>query len=215
MIYTRPDLGFAVGKISQHCETPLKCHWTAVKRVNRYIKGTKHMGITYGLNSPSNITVYCDSDWAGCGESRKSTEGYAFLFTGGGISWRSKKQSVVALSSCESEYISTCTAAKEAIWLSNVLSGLLGTETPLPINLLVDNQGSISSSQNMAINSRNKHIDIRYHFIREAVESKKITLSYCPTSEQIADILTKPLLRELFETRRICVTFLASWNSDP
>ena len=206
MICTRPDLGFAVGRLSQYCEHPLKMHWNAVKRIYRYIKGTQDMGIVYDAKStPSSETSvigYCDSDWAGCSDSRKSTEAYVFLLTGGAISWRSKKQSIVALSSCEAEYISACTAAKEAIWLSNVLQNLLGTKSPSPITVLMDNQGSIKSAQNTSINARNKHIDIRHHFVREAVAKKEVALAYCPTTDQVADILTKPLLRVLFQKFR-------------
>ena len=206
MICTRPDLGFAVGRLSQYCENPLKMHWNAVKRIYHYIKGTQDMGIVYDAKStPSSETSvigYCDSDWAGCSDSRKSTEAYVFLLTGGAISWRSKKQSIVALSSCEAEYISACTAAKEAIWLSNVLQNLLGTESPSPITVLMDNQGSIKSAQNTSINARNKHIDIRHHFVREAVAKKEVALAYCPTTDQVADILTKPLLRVLFQKFR-------------
>ena len=206
MICTRPDLGFAVGRLSQYCEEPLRCHWNAVKRVYRYVKGTQNMGILYDAKSETSpdspIVGYCDSDWAGCNESRKSTEAYVFLLTGGAISWRSKKQSIVALSSCEAEYISACTAAKEAIWLSNVLQTTVGTDKPLPITVFMDNQGSIKSAQNMSINARNKHIDIRHHFVREAVAKKEVALAYCPTSDQVADILTKPLPRVLFEKFR-------------
>lgn len=202
MICTRPDLGFAVGRLSQYCEKPLKSHWKAVKRVYRYVKGTQTMGIQYGSSTEPAITGFCDSDWAGCAESRKSTEAFVFMMTGGAISWRSKKQSIVALSSCEAEYISCCSAAKEAIWLSNVLSGMLGTKSPTPITILMDNQGSISLTQNMSVNARNKHIDIRYHFVRDAVSHKSIALSYIPTSDQVADVLTKALLRVLFEKFR-------------
>ena len=118
------------------------------------------------------------------------------------ISWRSKKQSIVALSSCEAEYISACTAAKEAIWLSNVLQTMIGTDNPSPITVFMDKQGSIKSAQNMLINARNKHIDIRHHFMREAVANKEVALTYCPSTDQVADILTKPLLCVLFEKFR-------------
>lgn len=202
MLCTRPDIAFAVGKLSQYCENPSSSHWKAVKRVYRYIKGTKDMGIQFGPSTSSIIIGYSDSDWAGCTESRKSTEAYVFMMTGGAISWRSKKQSIVALSSCEAEYISLCTAAKEAIWLSKVLCSLLGDNHPTPIPIRVDNQGSISSAQNMSIKSRNKHIDIRHHFVRQAVDTRQITLSYCPSDDQTADVLTKPLLRVLFEKMR-------------
>eukprot|EP00171_Calliarthron_tuberculosum_P000235 IDg235t1 len=112
MISTRPDIAYAVGKLSQYCENPLKSKWTAVKRVLRYIKGSTGKGIMYGAVNPLKTIGYSDSDWAGCVETRKSTEGFVFLLSGGAVSWRSKKQTVVATSSCEAEYISVCSAAK-------------------------------------------------------------------------------------------------------
>lgn len=129
MICTRPELGFAVGKLSQYCETPLQCRWTSVKSMYRYIPRTKQLSITHGLKSQSIFTVYCDFYWDCCSKSHKSTEGYSFLMTGGTISWSSSKQSAQALSSCEAEYIAPCTAVQESISLSNVISGLLENET--------------------------------------------------------------------------------------
>lgn len=115
MICTRPDIAYAVGRLSQFCENPLKSHWKAVKRVLRYVKGTRSRGIVFRPTENLTLTGYADSDWAGCADSLKSTEGYIFLLSGGAIAWRSKKQSVFATSSCEAEYIATCSARKQAI----------------------------------------------------------------------------------------------------
>ena len=136
MICTRPDLGFAIGRLSQYCEEPLSCHWNAVKRVYRYVKGTQNIGIVYDAKSGTSSEVpvtpivgYCDSDWAGCNDSRKPAEAYVFLLTGGAISWRSTN-----ITSSPSLPVklntSACTAAKETIWLSNVLHNMLGTDEP-------------------------------------------------------------------------------------
>ena len=199
MIGTRPDIGFAVGKLSQYCEQPLKSHWSSIKRVLRYIKGTRNLGITYSASESLNPIGYVDSDWAGCLETRKSTEGMVFLLAGGAVFWRSKKQTVIATSSCEAEYIASCSAAKTAIWLARLLSGMLGQSCSDPITVHVDNQGSIAMAHNESVNARNKHIDIRYHFVREAVRTKQVILSHCPGTEQAADPLTKPLSRIKFK----------------
>ena len=201
MVCTRPDIAFAVSRLSQYCENPLLCHWKAVKRLFRYIKGTQDYDLTFSHQSALHIVGFADSDWAGCRETRKSTEGYAFLLGGGAISWRSKKQSVVALSSCEAEYVSCTSAAKEAIWLSNILAFVLDRPRT-PITIKVDNQGSIGSANSGAITSRNKHIDIRYHFIRDVIIQKLIALMHIPTSDQTADIFTKALAFVLFERFR-------------
>ena len=195
MIGTRPDIGFAVGRLSQHCENPLTSHWTAVKRVLRYLKGTRDTGIAYGTEQSLQPVGYCDSDWASCRESRKSTEGFVFLLAGGAVSWRSKKQSIVATSSCEAEYIALTAAGKEAIWLSRMLAGMLGKAEMEPITVFVDNQGAIDTAKNATINRKNKHIDIRYHYVREAVGNNQVMLKHCSSNEQVADPLTKPLLR--------------------
>ena len=202
MICTRPDIAYAVGKLSQHCENPLRSHWNAVKRVIRYLKGTRTTGLTYGTESSYDPIGYCDSDWAGCRVTRKSTEGFVILIGGGAVSWRSKKQSVIATSSCEAEYIASFTAAKECTWLSRLLAFMLRNNNIAPIILRVDNQGAIDTAKGTAINQRNKHIDIRYHYVREAVRNSLIKIEYCNGQMQIADPLTKPLLRVAHE--RLC-----------
>eukprot|EP00171_Calliarthron_tuberculosum_P001088 IDg1088t1 len=202
MIGTRPDIAFAVGKLSQHCEKPRLQHWIAAKRVLRYVKGTRNLSITYGTKSSLEPLGYCDSDWGGCVETRKSTEGYLFLIAGGAVCWRSKKQSIIATSTCEAEYVSLCSAAKEAIWLSRLLATVLGKPSPTPITIMVDNEGAIASSHSTSINQRNKHIDMRYHFVREAVLSGLVKIQHCTSEEEAADPLTKPLYRIAFEKHR-------------
>ena len=195
MIGTRPDIAYAVGKLAQFCDRPLIEHWVGVKRVLRYIRGTSDFGIKFVSNNDTNPTGYCDSDWAGCTKSRKSTEGYIFLLAGGAVSWRSKKQSVIATSTCEAEYIAAFAGTKEAIWLSRLISEMLGSTNISPITLYIDNQGCIKSAQGTDINQRNKHIDIRFHFVREAVTQKLVHIQYIANRKQLADHLTKPLQR--------------------
>lgn len=196
---TRPDIAYAVGKLAQYCEQPLRSHWTAVKRVLRYIKGTHDRGLTYGIDKSLDAIGYCDSDWASCRETRKSTEGFVFLIGGGAVTWRSKKQTVVATSSCEAEYMAAYSGSKEAIWLSNLLAEMLGRNFASPIEVRIDNQGCIAIAKGSSINNRNKHIDIRYHFVRDAVSKDLVRLQYVSRHDQLADPLTKPLLRVLFE----------------
>ena len=169
-----------------------------MKRVLRYLKGTRNIGITFRGNSAVEPVGYCDSDWAGCRETRKSTEGMVFLLAGGAVHWRSKKQSIVATSTCEAEYIAAYSATKEAIWLSRLFASMLGQASSTPITVRVDNKGTVQMAHNVSINARNKHIDIRYHFVREAIGTKQVVLEHCSHTEQVADTLTKPLARILF-----------------
>jgi len=176
MLGTRPDIAFSVGCLARYSENPQPDHWTAVKRILRYLKGTRNCTIQYGGSGLFEAIGYSDSDWAGCHESRKSTEGFIFLIGGGAVTWRSKKQTVVAMSSCEAEYIAASSGSREAIWLSRMLGELTGTFSPKSITVLIDNQGAIDLTNSSSINSRNKHIDIRYHFVRNAIKEKTVML---------------------------------------
>ena len=202
MIASRPDLAFAVGKLSQYSEDPRKSHWIAVKRVLRYLNATKHLGILYTGSGNLEITGFSDADWGGCPATRKSTSGFVFLIAGGAVSWKSKKQSCVATSTCESEYIALCLAAKESIWLSRLLENLRNEERINPVNIGVDNNGAIETAKTNSINARNKHVDLQYHFVRHAVMTNQIMLKHCDSENQLADPLTKPLQRVLLEKLR-------------
>lgn len=199
---TRPDIAYAVSYLSRYLENPLLSHWNAVKRVLRYISGTREHGILYGDSKSVNVKGYSDSDYAGCTEERKSTGGYIFLLGKGAICWKSKKQSVTATSTCEAEYMACCLATKEAIWLSRLLADILQKESPDPISIGIDNNGSIDIAKNTSINEKSKHIDVQYHFVRECVQHGKVSLIRCPTSDQLADPLTKPLDRVKLERFR-------------
>ncbi len=202
MITTRPDIAYAIGKLSQRNQNPRAHDWIAAKRVLRYINGTRDFGILYDHSKPQVISGYSDADWGGCKLSRKSTSGNVFLFAGGAISWRSKKQTCVATSTCEAEYIASCLATKESIWLARLFSDLCDLQSPPTVTIEIDNGGAINTANNASINQRNKHIDLQYHFVRECVQSNSVLLKYCPSDVQIADSLTKPLARVLFEKFR-------------
>jgi len=193
MICTRPDIAYAVGKLSRYCENPTQAHWSAVKRIFRYIKGTQNSGLTLRLSGMFDLVGYCDADWGGCLRTRKSTDGVLFVLAGTAISWKSKRQSIVALSTCEAEYIVTCSGAKEASYLARLLCDMLGTDAVPTIPVYVDNDGAIDLASKEAVSQRTKHIDIRYHYIREALSNKRISLHHIDTKKQLADPLTKPL----------------------
>ena len=191
---TRPDIAFAVSTLSRFMSNPARIHWEAAKRILRYLKGTREYKLTYGPTKEA-LSGYTDADWASQAH-RHSISGYAFLFNGGAISWRSNKQPIVALSSTEAEYIAASDSSREAIWLRYLASELTGTPLSKPTLLRCDNQSAIKLVDNSDMfHARTKHIDIRYHFIRELVDDKKIRLEYCPTNEMAADLLTKPLPR--------------------
>ncbi|MCO5569283.1 hypothetical protein L7F22_022995 [Adiantum nelumboides] len=156
----------------------------------RYIKGTLEYGITYGAGN--TLTGFCDSDWAGDSDSRKSVSGYCFTLGCGTISWTSKKQPTVALSSTEAEYKAACFAACEAVWIRRLLAHLGAQEKEATI-IKCDNQSCMAIAKNPVFHARTKHIEIQYHYVRELIEDKVVELEYCPTQENWADIFTKAL----------------------
>ncbi|KAK9675641.1 hypothetical protein RND81_11G020800 [Saponaria officinalis] len=190
--HTRPDIVFSISVISRFMHNPTLHHYGAAKRILRYVAGTSDLGIWYKKVSDFKLVGFSDSDWAGCVEERKSTSGHTFSLGSGAISWSSKKQEVVALSSSEAEYIVVTAAACQAVWLRRLLRDFLQVQNGAT-ELFCDNKSTISMTKNPAFHSRTKHIDIRYHFIRSLVSSDDIVLKYCNTNEQVADILTKPL----------------------
>jgi hypothetical protein len=160
---TRPDIAYAIGKLSKFCNNPGPEHWTAAKRVLRYLKGTKHYGIKYtGTSGYPTLEGYADADWAGNKENSKSTSGYVFLLAGGAISWRSRLQTLVALSSTEAEYVALAEAGQETQWLRQMLEDLNFPQTE-PTRMWQDNQGCIALVKGQG-SSRTKHINIKYHY---------------------------------------------------
>jgi hypothetical protein len=194
LVNTRPDIAYSVGIVSRYMEDPKASNWAAVKQSLRYLSRTVNYGCIYRkLNtSEARLTGYTDSDLAGDVDDRKSTSGSVFLLGTSLVTWGSQKQRVVALSSCEAEYIASANAACQGIWLSRLLGGLLGIPTP-KVNLLVDNKSAIALSKNPVHHDRSKHIDTRYHFIRDCVERGEVDIDHVSTAEQLADILTKVL----------------------
>ena len=187
---TRPDISFAVQTLSRFAVNPGLAHWEAVKRVFRYLKGTRELWLSYG-GVKKEMEGYADADGSMM-EDRKAISGYAFIINGGAVSWSAKKQEIISLSTTESEYIAATYAAKEALWLRSLIFQLFGTSLTAT-TLFSDNQSAIALTKEHQYHARTKHIDVRYHFIRWIVEEGKIRLIYCPTDEMVADTLTKAL----------------------
>lgn len=190
--HTRPDIAFPISVVSRFMHNPTKHHFGAVKRILRYVARTTDFGIWYSKKSDFRLFGFTDSDWAGCLDDRKSTSGYAFSLGSGVISWSSKKQEIVALSSSEAEYIAATASSCQAVWLKRLLADVF-QEQAVGTKIFCDNKATIAMTKNPAFHSRTKHIDIRYHFIRDLVASGSIMLKHCGTNEQVADILTKAL----------------------
>ncbi|KAI5324311.1 hypothetical protein L3X38_033384 [Prunus dulcis] len=195
---TRPDIMFAASFLARFMHCPTSKHLGTAKRVLRYVKGTLDYGLEYVKGKEAVLIGYCDSDWSGSVDDSKSTSAYAFSFGSGVFAWASVKQNcVAALSTAEAEYISASEATTQAIWLRFVLEdfGELQTEaTPLHC----DNISAIAITRNPVFHQKTKHIDRRYHFIKDALQEGTVNLIYCPTNEQLADIFTKALPKDRF-----------------
>ncbi|UYV81527.1 hypothetical protein LAZ67_20001435, partial [Cordylochernes scorpioides] len=196
---SRPDITYAVSQVSKFLEYPGTAHCTTVKNIFRYLKGTPHMGILF--TGQDQLVGYSDSDFARDVDSRKSTTGYAFMMNGGTVSWASQRQPIIALSNTESEYIAACSAAKELIWIRRLLQGI-GCDITKETELYIDNQAAIKPVENPVFHKRTKHIDVRYHFIRSKHEEGELKVHHVCSSEQLADIMTKPLPRNKFHYLR-------------
>ena len=196
MLATRPDLAYAVGALSKHAACPGQAHFAALKRVYHYLCGMTDTCIIYRKTSEMSLLGYVDADWAGDVNNCCSISGYTFVTARAAISWSSKKQPSVALSSTEAEYMAAAAAAKEATWLKVLFSEIKLSLMCTPVKLLIDNQSAMSLAKNATFHDRTKHIAIRHHYIREKVDEGEIILEYLPTAEQVADVLTKPLSRE-------------------
>ena len=189
---TRPDISFAVSIVSQFLNSPCKAHWNAVMRILRYIKGSPGKGLLYEDRGHTRIVGYSDADWAGSPSDRRSTSGYCVLIGGNLISWKSKKQNVVARSSAEAEYRAMALATCELMWLKQLLQELKLYESE-PMELICDNQAALHIASNPVFHERTKHIELDCHFIREKITSKEINTVFVNSHDQLADVFTKSL----------------------
>jgi hypothetical protein len=197
MLFTRPDLCYAVGLLSRYQKNPGIEHWKQIKHALRYVKATLDYSLCFNQKD-LQLQGYTDSDWQGDPDDRKSTSGYLFTLAGGAISWRSKKQDSVAVSSMEAEYIAASEAVKEAVWLKEFLSTLKIIESARkPVVVYCDNQAAIRVSRDPKYHSKSKHIEGRYHYIRDVINRlKSVCLEFLPGVN--TDPLTKPLSQEIF-----------------
>jgi hypothetical protein len=206
-ISTRPDITHAVNMISRYMSNPTHMSMIMAKRIFRYLNGNRNHGLVYDNkvryinDSEVVITAYCDADWGGDLIDRRSTTGYCIFINGNLISWNTKKQTTVALSSCEAEYMAINEVAKEVCWLRMLLTEMNVTVST-PTTIYVDNQSAIKISNNDADHDRTKHIDIRHYYIRDLIHNNIVKLQWLPTEDQLADIFTKPLGPLIFNRLR-------------
>lgn len=195
---TRPDLSLSVGIVSRFMEEPVYSHWKALKRILRYVKGTESLGLFYSKTEEFKLLGYTDSDWCGDIDDRKSTSGYVFFMGDTAFTWLSKKQPIVTLSTCEAEYVAASWCVCHAIWLRNLL-GKFEQQQLGATEIRIDNKSAIELAKNPVNHERSKHIDVRFHFIRDQVKKGSVELVHVASRDQVADIFTKPLPTVLLE----------------
>lgn len=197
---TRPDISFAVNNVSRFNNCYTEAHWKAVKRIMRYLKSSIDHKLRYTRvteNKNLEIEGYCDADWASDIDNRRSCTGYVFKVSNAAVSWGSKRQQTIALSSTEAEYMAMSSAVQEAIWLKQ-LADELGCRTKRAVKLFCDNQSAIKLTESDIYRQRSKHIDIRFHYIRNIIKEGKVDVIYVNTKENVADSLTKAVTTEKF-----------------
>jgi hypothetical protein len=199
---TRPDIAFATSRLASVLNNPGVKHYEMGLRVVRYLNCTRTYGITLGgLNSTVRLSGMSDSDFANCPDTRRSVSGYAFTLGHGAVSWSSRKQDIVTTSTCEAEYVAMCNATKEAIWLRSLLDEI-GYKQEKSTLIAADNQGAIVLSEDQSNHTRTKHIDLRYHFVRERTLNGEVHFRYVKSCDNVADVFTKALPYSAFSLLR-------------
>lgn len=201
VVHSRLDIAHAVGIVARFSADPKETHMTAIKRIFKYLKGTEDYGLVYQKGNDFDLTVYTDANWAGNIDDSKSTSGGAFFLGERLVSWLSKKQGCVSQSTVEAEYVAAALNYTNIAWIKQLLEGINEKVTEL-VAIFCDNTSAINISKNLVLHSKTKHISIKYHYLREEAQEKKVVLEYVSTKEQIVDIFTKPLPRETFEYLR-------------
>ena len=200
---SRPDISFTVGSLARFNANPGIMHWKAVKHLFRYLQGTVDLKLEYGPDQTANnlFTTYCDADHGGDKVNGKSTSGYMVKLGSGVVSWSSKLQPIVTLSTTEAEFVAAVAAGKEICWMKNLLQELGYTSTQ-PFALWIDNQSCITVAKNPEHHGRMKHLDLSFYWLRDMVAKKLISPAYLPTNEMPADLLTKALAKPKVEEFR-------------
>jgi len=206
---TWPDITYPTNKLSQLNIDPGLPHWTALQQVFHYLKKTKDYVLTLCGPIEPELVGYTDSDYAGCLDTCCSTSGYIYTLGCGSISWSSKCQPVITTSTCEAEYVASCHATKEAIWLWKLLD-LLGPTTIIHS----DNAGSISLTKDATFHARSKHINVQFHYTCECVPAKDILFKYLPTTDMPADIMMKALPHQKHEKSSIMLGLQSTSHCD-
>lgn len=194
---TRPDIAFAVNKLSQFLQEPTSAHWGACKHLLRYLKGSRLLSLAFTETSSSSLEGFSDADWASCVDDRRSTGGHCLFLGNNLLVWSSKKQDVVARSSAESEYRALANAASDLVWFHSLCCEL-GVHLTFPSKLWCDNSSAIALASNPVFHARTKHIEVDVHYIREKIADKTLEVGHVPSTDQVADIFTKPLSESRF-----------------
>ena len=196
VVNTRPDIAASIAILSKKVEQPRNIDMNELKRVIRYLKGTRELKLKLNdkRNNNEKLIAFSDANWAEDRTDRKSTSGHYCNLNGGTISWFSRKQNIIALSSCEAEYVALAETCKEVTWIREILKSF-GITTSEATLIYTDNQSCIAMVENKKQSNKTKHIDIKYHYVKEEVERKQVILKYVPTEHNVADLMTKPLGR--------------------
>ena len=192
---TRPDLSFSISLLARFQANPGLEHWNALMHVIGYVKNTLDYGLTYSRDAELSPHAFVDADYGGCKDTRRSTSGYVFLMAGGPVTWSSKRQATVALSTVEAEYVAMSRCAQQMVWMHSWLSEVK-VDYATPGLIKGDNRGAIALTKNTKDHGKVKHIDIRHHYIRELLQSGIITTEQVPSADNLADLFTKPLPRD-------------------
>ena len=199
-VCTRPDITFVVGVLGRYQSNPGLNHWKATKKVMRYLQGTKDYMLIYRRTYSLEVIGYSDADFVGCVDSRKSTSGYIFKLADGVVSWRSAKQTLIATSTMEAEFVSCFEASSHGVWLKSFISGLrIWDSISRPLKLYCDNSTVVFMAKNNKSGSRSKHIDIKYLAIRECVKELKVVIEHISTELMIVGPLTKGMPPKYFK----------------
>ncbi|KAM2724743.1 hypothetical protein EV1_027531 [Malus domestica] len=214
MICTRPDIAYAVSITSRYQSNPGSEHWGAVKTVLKYLRRTKDMFLVYGGASELRVEGYTDADFQSDVDDRSSNSGYVFILNGGAVSWKSKKQSVIADSTTEAEYVAAAEAGKEAFWMKKFIAelGVVPTITS-PVTLYCDNSGAIAQAKEPRAHQKNKHIDRRFNIIRRYAAEGKINILKVASADNIADPLTKPMSQNQLDRHmeKMGIRYMGMW----